>query len=74
MPADVVDLSHPAIVENPINGLAVIFHIQPVPDILTCPVDGQRLVVQGVGNHQRNQLLREVIGAVIVGTPGNRHR
>ena len=67
MAADVVDLADSALVDNQVNRLAVILDIQPVADVLALAVDRQRLVGKRVGNHQRNQLLREVIGAVVVG-------
>ena len=43
--ADVVNLAHPAVMENPVDGLAVILHIQPVPDIETFSVNLQGLIV-----------------------------
>ena len=56
-----------------INGLAVIFHIQPVADLHTVAVDGQLLVVLDVVDHQGDQLLRELVGAVVVGAAGDVH-
>ena len=46
---------------------AVILHIQPVPDVQALAVHRQGLVVQGVGDHQGDQLLGEVVGPVVVG-------
>ena len=67
MAADVVDLSHPAFVNDQVDGFAVVLHIQPVADILSGAVDRERSVVQGVGDHQRNQLFRKMIGTVVIG-------
>ena len=72
--ADVVDLAHTALVEDQVDSLAVVLHIQPVPDIQTFPVDRQGLVIQCIGNHQWNQLLREMVGAIVVGAAGDSHR
>ena len=52
----------------------MVFHIQPVTNIQTFPVNRQRFVSQCIGNHQRNQLLREVIRTIVVGATRNRHR
>ena len=74
MTTDVVDFTNTTLVDDQINGLAVIFHIQPVTDVQTLAVNRQRLVSQSISNHQRNQLLREVIRTIVVGATGNGHR
>ena len=71
VPADVVNLAHAALVDNQVNRLAVIFHIQPVADIQAFAVDRQRLIRQRVDNHQRNQFFRKMIRPVVVGAAGN---
>ncbi len=40
--------------------------IEPVPHVAAVAVDGQGLAVQRVQDHQRDQLLRELEGAVVV--------
>ena len=70
--ADVVDLAHPAITEDEVDGLAVILHIQPVADIQPLAVHRQWLVIQRIGDHQWDQLLREVIRTVVVGAAAHR--
>ena len=35
---------------------------------------GKRLVVERIGDHQRDQLLREVIRAVVIGATADRYR
>ena len=52
----------------------MILHIQPVTHLHTVAVNGQRLVVGGVVQHQGDQLLRELIGAIVVGAAGDVHR
>ena len=69
--AHVVHLADLAAVCHHINGLAVILHIQPVADLHTVAVDGQLLVVLDVVDHQGDQLLRELVGAVVVGAAGD---
>ena len=72
--AHVVDFADLAVVDDEIDCLAVILHIQPVTHVFTLAVNRQRLVCQGIGDHQRNQLFREVIRAIVVGASGNRYR
>ena len=74
MAADVVNLADAAVANDKVNCAAVVLHVQPVADVLAVTVDRQRLIVQHVRNHQRNQLFREMIRAVIVRTARNRHR
>ena len=74
MATDIVNFTNATIVNNQINSLAVIFNIQPVTDIQTLAVNRQWLVSQSISNHQRNQLLREVIRTIVVGATGNSHR
>ena len=72
--AYIVDFADLAVVDDEVNCLAVILYIQPVTHIFALAVNRQRLVCQGIGDHQRNQLFREVIRAIVVGASGNRYR
>ena len=72
--ADVVGLAHPARFENAADGAAMVFDIEPVADLLAVAVDGQRLAGQRVEDDQRDELFREVVGAVVVGAVGGEHR
>ena len=69
--AHIVDLADLAAVADHIDGLAVILNVQPVTDLHTVTVDRQLLVVLDVVDHQGDQLLRELIGTVVVGAAGN---
>ena len=60
--------------QHPAQRTAVIGNIQPVTDLFAVTVDRQRLFIQRVDNHQRNQLLGKLEGTVIVGTIGNQRR
>ena len=66
MAADIVNLTDPAISYDQINSLAVIFNIEPVADILTFSIDRERLVVETISDHQRDQFLREMVRAIVV--------
>ena len=74
MAADVVNLADAAVVNDKVDGAAVVLHVQPVADVLAITVDRQRLVVQHVRNHERNQLFREMIRAVVVRAARDCHR
>ena len=63
---DVVGLSRLSLMENQVDGASVVFHIEPVANVLTLAVDGQRLVMTNVVDEQRDELLGELIGAVVV--------
>ena len=71
--ADIIDLTNRAFANDQIDRLAMVFYIQPVPHIQAFPVDRKRLIRQCIGDHQRDQLLRELIGPVIVGAAADRN-
>ena len=73
MAAHIVDFSLAALADNQVDGHAVIVNMEPVSDIIPFAVDRQLLIGQRPADHQRNQLLREMVGAVVVGAAGNRH-
>ena len=68
---DVVDLANASLMDDQIDSFTMILHIQPISDIPSFTVDRQRFVVQTIDDHQRDQLLREVIRTVVVGTARN---
>ena len=51
MAADIVDLTNAALVDNQVDGLAMVFNIEPVADIQALAVNRQRLISQSIGNH-----------------------
>ena len=71
--ADVIDFAGLSAVCNHIDGLAVILYIQPVTDLHTVTVYRKLFVMLHVVDHQRDQLLRELIGAVVVAAAGDVH-
>ena len=72
--ADVVGLGHLAAMENQVDGPCVVLDVEPVADVLAFAVDGQRPAVADVVDEQRNQLLRELIGTVVVRAVGHQRR
>ena len=72
--AHVVDLTQAAGLQHTADGAAMVGHIQPVADLLAVAVHRQRLARQCVNDHQRNELFRKVIGAVVVAAVGGEHR
>ena len=71
--AYVVGLAAPPLVHDRPDGLAVVLHVEPVADVLPVAVDGKGLALQGIEGDQRDELLRELPGAVVVGAVGDRH-
>src|SRR5690554_1202702 len=74
MAADVVGFAGFAFGDDFVEGAGVIFHKQPVADLVAFAVDRERLAFQGVEDHQRDELFREVVGAVVVGAIGDQYR
>ena len=52
----------------------MVVHIQPVADVVTLAINGKRLTIARIQDDQRNELLRELIRAVIIGAVGGDHR
>ena len=72
--ANVVGLGHLSLVENEVYCPGVVLNVQPVTHILTLSVHGKRLTVTDVVDEKRDQFLRELIRAVVVGTVGHNCR
>ena len=53
----------------------MIFYVEPVANVQTVAVQGERLMPKSVRYHQRDELFRKLIGAVVVRAPrrDNRH-
>ena len=66
--ADVVCLGNLSLVENQVDGTRVILHIEPVAHVLAFAVYRKRLTMADVVNKERDQLLRELVGPVVVRT------
>ena len=69
--ANVVGLSDQASGHHLVERARVVFHIEPVTDLVTLAIDRQRLAIQRVKNDQRDQLLGEVVRAVVIGAVGD---
>ena len=74
MAAYVINLTFHAFAHHKVDGLAVVFHVQPVAYIAAVTVHRQVLAFKDILYNQRNQFFREVIRAVIIGTAGNGDR
>ena len=74
LPADVVGLAGFSTLQDGENRLTVVDDVQPVTNLETVAVDGQRLPLQGVAYHEGDELFGELEGTVVVGTVGNERR
>ena len=74
MAAYVINLTFHAFAHYKVDGLAVVFHVQPVAYIAAVTVHRQVLAFKDILYNQRNQFFREVIRAVVIGTAGNGDR
>src|SRR5690606_40216999 len=62
--ADVVGLAGLALFGDESEGLAMVADVEPVADVLAVAVDGERLPLDGVEDHQRDELFGELVRAV----------
>src|SRR5438874_1252164 len=69
--ADVVNLAVLALAQDQIERRAVVHDVQPVPHVPAVAVERQRLIVEGVGDEQRDNLLRVLKRAEVVRRPGD---
>src|SRR5437867_152554 len=66
---DVVDLIlHPTARAHRPQCRGVIRHVQPVTHVAAVTVDRKRLIAEGTGDHEGDELLRELIWSVVVRT------
>ena len=72
--SDVVRVGDLAPVEDHVDGPRVVFHVQPVAHVLPAAVHRQRPSVADIVDEQRDELLRELVGPVVVRTVGHQRR
>ena len=71
---DVVRVGDLAPVEDHVDGPCMILDVQPVAHVLPAAVHGQRLLVADVVDEQRDELLRKLVGPVVVRAVGHQRR
>lgn len=64
--ADVVDLAVAAVSDDQVDGVVVVTDIEPVTDVGTIAVDRKGFVMHRLLDHERDELLRELVGTVVV--------
>ena len=60
--------------QNRPDGAVVVVHKEPVADIASVAVDGQRFFLFDVEDHQRDQFLGKLVGTIVVGAVGEGNR
>ena len=68
---DVVGFSYFAVMEEEVDGTGMIFYKEPVAHVLAFAIDREWLAVANVVDEERYQLLRELIGSVVVRAVGH---
>ena len=63
---DIVGFGQFAIVEDKVDSSRVILDIEPIAHILTLPIDRKRLAVADIVDKERNKLLGELVGTIVV--------
>jgi len=64
--ADVVPLPGRAGPQDRPDGAVVVLHVDPVADVPAVAVDRERLALDHVEDHERQEFLGELVGAVVV--------
>lgn len=64
--AYIIGVGHDALVIDEVDGASVVHHIEPVAYVFAFAVDGEGTTVADVVDEQRDELLGELVGAVIV--------
>ena len=72
--SNVVDLANLTSGRYHVDSFTVVFHITPVTDLHTITVNRQSFMILCVTDHQRNQLLRELILPIVVAASCYFHR
>ena len=72
--SDVVRVGDLALVEDYVDGPCMVLDVQPVADIFPAAVHRQRPSVADIVDEQRDELLRELVGPVVVRTVGHQGR
>ncbi len=57
--------------EDEVDGTCMIFHVQPIPNVLALSIDRQRLPVADVVDEQGDEFFRELVRPVVVGAVGH---
>ncbi len=74
MTADVVGFAWYTLRHHGIERAGMILNVEPVADLIAFAINRQRFAIKGVKDHQRDQLLGEVIRAVVIGAVGDQRR
>ena len=68
---DVVGFSNGALMEDKVDGTGMVFHIEPVAYVLALAIDREGLAVTDIVDEERDELLGELVRAVVVGAIGD---
>lgn len=69
--SDIVGIAGLSLMENHIDGAGVVHHIEPVAHVFALAIDGERLAVADIVDEEGDELLRELVGAVVVRAVGH---
>ena len=72
--ADVIRLARHAGGRHPLEGAAVVLHVQPIADIFALAVNRDRVPAQGFQDDHRDEFFGKLERAVVVRTVGDQHR
>ncbi len=68
--ANVINFAGFTCFKNAADGRAVVFYVEPVADLLSVPVNGERFSGERVVDDERDEFFGEVVGSVVIGAVG----
>lgn len=68
---DVVGVPDSSLVEDEVDGSGVVFHVEPVADVESLPIDRQRLAAPYVVDEQRDEFFRKLVRTIVVRAVGH---
>src|SRR5262249_27799875 len=66
MATDVIGLAGESLIEHQLDTPTVVFHVEPITDMMPVTIEGQGLAFEGLQEHERNELFWELIWAIVV--------
>ena len=70
MSADIVGLKQPSLLLYHIDRLGMILDIEPVTNVLAVSVNGKLCTLKSIVDHKRDELLGELVRAIVIGAVG----
>ena len=71
---EVINFTYSPLLQHGKDTIAVILNIEPITHIQSLSINRQWLVLGSIVDHQRDELLRELVGAIVIAATRDSHR